>query len=253
MKRNKSACTALAAASLTVLGLLLNGCKGIQQPGERQARGNLAAVAPLYRPQGRRPALPLLATNAGLGDFLRYAMLNQPQIEAAYFDWAGSVENITVERSMPDPKLTFQAYITDVLTSLMPGLMQDFPGLGKLKAAANTASAASRAKYFAFETSVLRTAFSVKQAYYQLCFLDEKIRIARQTLGLLADLEKSARARNEVGQVTLQDVYRAQIEQDKVATEISDLEDSRRPLIAQLKGALGLSRGQPDPPVPTRF
>jgi outer membrane protein TolC len=180
-------------------------------------------------------------------------MLNQPQIEAAYFDWAGSVEKITVERSLPDPKLTFQAYIQNTLTSLMPGLMQDIPGRGKLKAAANVAAAESNAKYFAFETSILRTAFAVKQAYYQLWFLDEKIRLNRQTLGLLAGLESSARARNEVAQATLQDVYRAQIEQDKIANEISNLEDSRHPLMAQLRGALGLTRGQPDPPMPARF
>jgi outer membrane protein TolC len=135
----------------------------------------------------------------------------------------------------------------------MPGLMQDIPGRGKLKAAANVAAAESNAKYFAFEASILRAAFAVKQAYYQLWFLDEKIRINRQTLDLLADLERSACARNEVAQATLQDVYRAQIEQDKVTTEISNLEDSRQPLIAQLKGALGLTRGQPDPPMPAQF
>ena len=233
--------------------LLLAGCKGIQQPGERRARGNLASVGRLYRPEGRQPALPTLSTNGNLGELLTYAMLNQPQIEAAYYDWSSSVEKITVERSMPDPKLTFQAYITSVLTSLMPGLMQDIPGPGKLKAAARVAAAESNAKYFAFETAVLRAAFSVKQAYYQLWFLDEKIRISRQMLALLTDLEKSARARNEVAQVTLQDVYRAQIEQDKVANEIFNLEHSRHQLMAQLKGALGLTREQPDPPVPTRF
>ena len=243
----------LAAYGLAVLGLLLGGCKGVEQPGERQARGGLASVASRYRPEGQRPSLPPLTTNAALGDFLTFAMLNQPQIEAAYFDWAGSVEKITVERSLPDPKLTFQAYIQNSLTSLMPGLMQDMPGRGKLKAAANVAAAESNAKYFAFETSILRTAFSVKQAYYQLWFLDKKLRVNRQTLALLADLEKSARARNEVGQSTLQDVYRAQIEQDKIATEITNLEDSRQPLLAQLKGALGLTRGQPDPPLPSRF
>jgi outer membrane protein TolC len=254
MNRNKSRWSAApAVAALAVLLTLLNGCKGVEQPGERQARGHLASASNLYRPEGQRPALPSLTTNAALGEFLTYAMLNQPQIEAAYFDWAGSVENITVERSLPDPKLTFQAYIQDTLTSLMPGLMQDIPGRGKLKAAANVAAAESNAKYFAFETSILRTAFSVKQAYYQLWFLDEKIRINRQTLGLLAGLERSARARNEVGQSTLQDVYRAQIEQDKITTEISNLEDSRQPLLAQLKGALGLTRGQPDPPMPARF
>jgi cobalt-zinc-cadmium efflux system outer membrane protein len=254
MSKHISRSTAVnAVCSLAVLGLLLGGCKGVEQPGERRARGNLASVTGLYRPEGQRAALPTLTTNAALGEFLTYAMINQPQIEAAYFDWAGSVEKITVERSLPDPKLTFQAYIQNTLTSLMPGLMQDIPGRGKLKAAANVAAAESNAKYFAFETSILRTAFSVKQAYYQLWFLDEKIRINRQTLGLLADLEKSARARNEVGQSTLQDVYRAQIEQDKITTEISNLEDSRQPLMAQLKGALGLTRGQPDPTAPARF
>jgi outer membrane protein TolC len=254
MNRGKSALkAAMTAASLIVLGLLFEGCNGVQRPAEKQARGDLASVARQYRPQGKRPPLPSLRTNASLGDFLTYAMLNQPEIEAAYFDWAGSVEKITVERSLPDPKLTFQAYIQNTLTSLMPGLMQDIPGSGKLKAAANVAVAESRAKYSTFETSVLRAAYSVKAAYYQLWFLDEKIRINRQTLRLLDDLERSARARNEVAQATLQDVYRAQIERDKVQDEITNLADSRHPLMAQLKAALGLTRGQPDPPAPTQF
>jgi outer membrane protein TolC len=240
----------MAAAGLAVLGLLLTGCTGIQQPGERQARGDLASVQQAYWPGATVPGSD---ANAGLSNYLQFAILTQPEVRAAYFDWAASVERITVERSLPDPKLTFQAYIQDVLTSLMPGLMQDFPGPGKLKAAANAASAESKAKYFAFESAALKTAFTVKQMYYQLWFLDEKIRINRETLNLLTDLEKSARAQNEVGKVTLQDVYRAQIEQDKLTTEISNLEDSRRPLTAQFKGALGLTRDQPDPALPARF
>jgi outer membrane protein TolC len=240
----------MAATSLTALALLLSGCKGIQQSGERQARGDLASVQQAYWPG---TTMPQLDANAGLSNYLQFAMMTQPQVRAAFFDWAASVERITIERSLPDPKLTFQAYIQDVLTSLMPGLMQDFPGPGKLKAAANVAGAGSKTKYFAFETTALQTAFAVKQAYYQLWFLDEKIRIHRETLNLLADLAKIARAQNEVGKVTLQDAYRAQIEQDRLTTEISNLEDSRRPLTAQFKGALGLTRDQPDPPMPTRF
>src|SRR4051794_16182379 len=148
---------------LPVLGMvLLAGCKGITQPGERAARKQVSDVAKNYRPDGQRPQLPNLTTNSPLADFLTYAMLNHPQVEANYYDWAASVERITVERSMPDPKLTFQAYIENTLTSVMPGLMQDFPGPGKLKAAGNAATAESRTKYFAFETSVLNTAFSLK-------------------------------------------------------------------------------------------
>jgi outer membrane protein TolC len=238
----------LLALSVTVL--FLAGCAGVPAQSERQARADLQAVEQAYWPAATGPPLD---ANAGLSNYLQFAILTQPEVRAAYFDWAASVERITVERSLPDPKLTFQAYFQDVLTSLMPGLMQEFPGPGKLKAAANLAAAESNTKYFAFESSVLKTAFSLKQAYYQLCFLDEKIRINRQTLNLLADLEKSARAQNEVGKVTLQDVYRAQIEQDKLATEITNLEDSRHPLTAQLRGALGLTRDQPDPALPARF
>jgi len=100
---------------------------------------------------------------------------------------------------------------------------------------------------------VLQAAFGVKQAYYQLAFLDEKVATSKEMLTLLAELEKSARSQNEVGKVTLQDVYRAQIEQDRLTTEITNLEDSRGALMAQFKGALGMTRDQPDPPFPGQF
>lgn len=242
-----------AAAWLLVPGLLLAGCKGIPMPEERAARQDAQTVGQVFRPQEPRPSLPKLEATSSLDEFLRFAMLNQPQIEAKYNDWMASVERITVERSLPDPKLTFQAYIQNTLTSLMPGLMQEFPGPGKRAAAARVAGAESRAKYFQFESAVLQAAFDVKRAYYNLHFLDKRIHINRETLALLADLEKTARAQNAVGKVTLQDVYRAQIEQDQLTTEIANLEDSRHPLLAQFKAALGLTRDQPDPPVPATF
>jgi outer membrane protein TolC len=230
--------------------LLVSGCRGIPTAGEKSARRDLAAVAANYRPAR---GLPVLAPDAAPSNFLAYALLNSPNVEAAYNDWAASVERITVERSLPDPKLTFQAYIQDALTSLMPGLMQDLPGPGKLGAAARVATAESRAKYFAFESTALQAAFDFKSAYYNLYFLNERIRINRRTLTLLADLEASARAQNEVGKVTLQDVYRAQIERDQLTTDIANLDDSRRPLFARYKAALGLNRDQPDPPLPAQF
>jgi outer membrane protein TolC len=131
--------------------------------------------------------------------------------------------------------------------------MQEFPGPGKLRLQAKAASAESQARYFDFENAALQAAFAVKRSCAQLWFLDEKIRINREMLRLLSDLEQSARGQNAVGKVTLQDVYRAQIEQDRLAAEIENLEDSRAPLLAELKGALGMTPGQPDPPGPGRF
>lgn len=235
------------------IALVVSGCRGIQTAGEKSARHDLAAVTDRYRPNGNKPVLPVLTPDSGMSNFLAYALLNSPSVEAAYYDWAASVEKITVQRSLPDPKLTFQAYIQDTLTSLMPGLMQDIPGLGKLGAAARVATAESRSKYFAFESAVLQAAFDFKSAYYNLYFLDEQVRINRQTLTLLTDLETAARAENEVGKATLQDVYRAQIEHDRLDTDIAHLEHSRDTFFAQYKAALGLTSDQPDPPLPARF
>ncbi|MFH0907337.1 MAG: TolC family protein [bacterium] len=244
---------AARTGGVAIMSLLLTGCVGLRASGEKQARHDAKAVADAYRPEGRRPDVSTLSTNAGIADFLRFAMLNQPKVETAYYDWLASVEGITVDRSLPDPQLSFQADIASIVMTVMPGLMQMFPGPGKLRAAARVATAESQAKYYAFESAVLQAAFDVKRAYYNLYFLDERIRINRDTLGLLADIERSARAQNEVGKVTLQDVYRAQIEQDQLTTEIANLDDSHRPLFAQFKGALGLTHDQADPPLPSVF
>lgn len=238
----------------TIAGVVfMTGCVGVQTEGEKRAQQAQATLEQSYRPADGRPPLPRLGTNAPLHDFLLFAILNQPQVEAAYFEWAASVRRITVERSLPDPRLTFQSDIADSVMSLMPGLMMDFPGPGKLTAAANVAAAESESYYFVFESAVLQTAFAVKRAYYQLYFLEARIEVNRQALALVANLERLARAQNEAGKVSLQDVLRAQIEQERLTTEIANLSDSRDPLLAQFKAALGLTAEQPDPPVPTQF
>lgn len=236
-----------------LLVLALAGCKGIATKGEKAARRDLQQVRDAYRPDGQKPLLPELNPEAGLSNYLAYALLNDPRVESAYYAWAASVERITRERSLPDPTLGFQSDISDVVMTLMPGVAQQFPGPGKLKARAEVATAQSEARYLAFEGVVQRTAFDLKRSFYPLHFLDERIRINELNLDLLKDLEEIARARNLAGKVTLQDVLRAQIARDELITSLANLEDSRKPLVAGFKAVLGLSQDQPAPPVPARL
>lgn len=236
-----------------MVAVTLVGCVGVPTEGEKKAHQDQESVEQVYRPAGERPALPPLSTNAPLHDFLLFAMLNQPQVEAAYFDWAASVRRITVERSLPDPRLTFQSDIADAVMSAVPGLMMDFPGPGKLKWAANVATAESEARYFVFENAVVQAAFALKKSYYELYFLDAKVNVNRETLRLVGEIERLARTQNDVGKGTLQDVLRAQIEQERITTEITNLDDSRNPLLAQFKAALGLKSEDAAPPVPEQF
>jgi cobalt-zinc-cadmium efflux system outer membrane protein len=252
LSKNSKWVLSYGAVALGVI-LLFAGCKGMTQPGERAARQQLATVSETYRPEFNKPALPHLTTKSPFSDFLTYAELNRPEVAANYYDWAASVERITIERSRPDPKLTFEAYIAGMITSIMPGLMTDIPGPGKLSARARVATAESEGKYFTFKSSMLQTAFDVKKAYFRLHFLDEKLRVNEQTLQLLTGLEQIARTQNETGKGTLQDVLRTQIEAEKLSAEIANLEHSRHSLTAQFKAALGMGANDETPPMPGDF
>ena len=236
---------------MSLLASALVGCRGISTHSERSARTGAAVVRtklPVDRAQ-----LPKLTSESRLEDFVLFAMLNRPTVAATYQDWVASVERITVERSLPDPRLTFSTDIQEMLMGVMPGLMVDLPGPGRLRAAAAVAGAESHARYFEFEAAVLKSAFDVKRAYYQLYFLEQRIAVNRDTLLLLRDVEKLARTQNEVGTATLQDVLRAQMEAERLETEIANLEDSRGALLAEFKASLGLTAPEPTPPLPKQF
>ena len=74
-------------------GLVLAGCRGIQTPGEKQARHDLDAVAGQYRP-ANRPVLLELTPDLSLSNYLAFALLNSSTVEAAFYEWSASVENI---------------------------------------------------------------------------------------------------------------------------------------------------------------
>ena len=243
----------LAHYIVPVLALAaIAGCRTAPTAAERVERERLESVGKTFLPE-YRPALPALTADSAPADYLRWAMLNQPAVTAAYFDWAAAVARIPAARTPPDPRLTIQADIQSVITSLMPGLMFDFPGPGKLAAGAEVASAESEMKYHAFAKSALQAAFDLKKACWDLRTLDTRLELNRQMAALLAETEKIAEARNATGTAMLPDVLRARIEREQLLSEIRNLEDSRALLLERFKAALGLTPEQPAPPPPTQF
>ena len=243
----------IAAVVIVLSVTLLAGCAGRPVASERRARAHLESVRSVYRPGDAKPHLPLLTTESPLAEYLRYAILNNPRVEASYYAWAGSVERITPARSLPDPRLTFEADITDMLEAVMPGLMLDLPGPGKLRAAGDVAAAEARVGYFGFERQVLAAAYATKSAYIRLHFLSDTIRVQRDALALLGDVELQAQQQVGAGRGTIQDVLRAQIERDQLANQIANLEDSRSVLEAEFRAALGHSPAEMSVPIPGTF
>ena len=245
------------AGTLLVGAAILAGCSGTVTREEQLARADIAQARSRYRPEDAKPPLPTLTTESGLADLIRYALLNNPRVESTFHDWAAAVEEITTARSLPDLMLNFSAEISRGVPNLSAALMTDpmanWPGPGKLPLKAEAAYGEAMKRRALVENELLATALAVKRAYYQLWVLEEQIRWTRETLAVVDETESLARRRAAVGKVTQQDILRAQMEHDQLTIQLANLEDSRGPLQARLRSALGLGPDQPTPPFALRL
>lgn len=238
-------CLAVTTAYLSA------GCTGIPVPEEIAANEKFDELSRIYLRSNSE--LPKLSSESTLEDYLSYAVRRSPSVLAAYFDWKSAVQQITIERSLPDPKLTFEADIQNEVMAVMPGLMIELPGPGKRGAQAAVAAGEAEVKSAEFKRAVLKTAVAVKQTYYELQALEGTIAANKRNLELVRELQQIASAQHASGQASLQDVLRADIEEDELRTLLETLGDSESLAATNFRSALGLLPQQSEVPLPKVF
>ena len=236
---------------VTASALLLAGCATASRE-ERATLDRVRDAGALLRPAGHNPDLSSLTAESSLADYLRFALLNHPQVEAAYDDWRGAALAIAPARALPDPKLTFQADIAGTLTSLMPGLMFDLMNPGRRTAMAGEAAAASEVAHRRYLTAVLNTAAEVKKAWIDLSALEETRRLQQQALGLAEEAIRFSHAEHATMHAmgSLDQLAQQLNDAGRLRLAVANLDDQRNAARARLKAALGLAREAADPPWP---
>jgi cobalt-zinc-cadmium efflux system outer membrane protein len=234
------------------LGMILTaGCATV---GERQAFEQLAAVERTPYTSGTlaltRQDLPTLNEQSSLSDYLAYAALNNPGLQAALYRWKAALVKIPQERSLPDPMFTYR--IEDVESRLGRqdqkfALSQTFPWFGKLTLQGEMALEAANAERERYESAKLKLFYQVKNAYYEYYYLAREIAIAEENVELLTYFEDVARTRYKVDATTYDAVIKAQVELGKQEDSLRSLRDLREPLSAKLDEALNRPRGAPLP------
>ncbi len=248
---------------LLLLGgvLALAGCRGIPTKGEQLARQEQREFANHFRPDGHPPTLPALSATSSLDDFLRYAVLRHPKVEAGYYEWAASIERITTARSLPDPVFTvgidvqkgLEDDVANMVMALMGGVMTELPGPGKLRARADLQTEESRAQFARFQSTSIEAALGARSAYYDLFLVEKRLAITEKNLAFVRDIEESARRRSEAGLSSLQDVLQAESDVARLESDLTSLKDQRTALVAVWKSALGIAPSESDPPIPTTY
>lgn len=188
-------------------------------------------------------AEPRLDGSSTLGDYLAYAALNNPGLEAAFNRWKAAVERVPQVTSLPDPRFTYRYFIREVETRVGPqkqalGLSQTFPWFGKLALRGDAAAEAANAERQRYEAIKLALFYEVKDAYFEYYYLGRAIEVVRENLELIEYLESVARARYRTAAASHPDVIRAQVELGKLEDQLSALRDLRGPIVARLNAVL---------------
>lgn len=189
------------------------------------------------------PRLPELTNTSGLSDYLAYAALNNPGLEAAFNRFKAALERVPQVKALPDPRFNYKYFIEEVETRVGPqrqglGISQLFPWFGKLDLRGDVAAQAANAALQRYEAVKLKLFFEVKDAYYEYYYLAKSIDITKENVNLIKHLESVARIRYKAAVGTHPDVIRAQVEMGKLEDRYRTLLDLRGPFVARLNAAL---------------
>jgi outer membrane protein TolC len=209
-------------------------------------------LAPPAPPDRADDDLPVLDANATLDEYIRYAALRNPGVEARFQEWKASVERLPQVSALPDPRFTYGYYLGEVETRVGPmqhslALSQTFPWFGKLGDREDAAARNANAAYQRFEGERLALAFRVEQAYNELFFLKQSIDVTSDNIELLQQLQRVATTRYSVAAAGYPALIKVQVELGTIEDRQRQLEDLRAPYTARLNAALDRPGDAPVP------
>jgi cobalt-zinc-cadmium efflux system outer membrane protein len=203
--------------------------------------------------------LKLLAADqpTPLSALLDEATRNNPDILAARRGWQAATQVPSQVSTPPDPQVTvqhvsvgsprpFAGFSNSDFAYIGFGISQDLPYPGKLKLkgeAAQQDAAVGREKLETVKRSVLQ---QVKDAYFQIAYVQQTLEVLDRNGKLLEQIEKIADGRYRVGEGSQQDVLKAQLERTKLLREVAHHHELMDTQQAQLIKLLNRPPGSPE-------
>lgn len=194
----------------------------------------------------------MLAVSGGyaqsLEDYFKIATENNPGLQAKYKAFEAALKQIPQVSSLPDPTLSFGAFISPVETRVGPqrarfSLSQMFPWFGTLKAQGDAAALMAEAKYQTFLDARNKLYYQVAAAYYPFYELHQWIQIEEENIDILESYKTIAIQKFENGNGNMVDVLRVDIMLKDAQTDLSILYDKEKPLLATFNQFLNREEG----------
>tara|TARA_R110000868_G_scaffold56307_3_gene174318 strand:+ start:4883 stop:6115 length:1233 start_codon:yes stop_codon:yes gene_type:complete len=170
-----------------------------------------------------------------LEDYFQTAAENNPGLLAKYKNFEAAMQRVTQVSTLPDPNLSFGYFISPVETRVGPqqarfSLTQMFPWFGTLSAQENAASLLAEAKYQEFLDARNKLYYQVSASYYPLYELEKLILIEAENQRILSSYKEIATVQFQNDKGSMVDVLRVDIMLKDATTELSILNQKKKPL-----------------------
>lgn len=195
-----------------------------------------------------------------LNDLVTEALEQNPEIKAMQRSFDMMRARVPQAKALPEPMLSygymgnavplppFDIQKGDPSSGRAFSVSQEIPYPGKLATKGRMANVAAEAEWWAYEQTRLNVVAEVKDAYFDLYFIEKSIETVTKNRELLEKFAKIAEASFAVGKGIQQDVLKAQVEISKLVDQLTVLEQRQQTAQARLNSLL---YREPETPVGT--
>jgi outer membrane protein TolC len=193
----------------------------------------------------------VLSPRAELAAYLRFGLLHNARLRAAFHRWRAALDTIPQVSALPDPVFTYAHFVEDIETRTGPqrqrfSLQQTFPWFGVLQLRGEVAAREAESLWWKVVAARLSVVREIKQAYFEYAYLAQAIRIDEDNLRLLRQLEPVVQRRVQAG-ANQEDLLRLQVEIGRLENDLESRRKFRPALSARLSAAMNARAREPLP------
>jgi cobalt-zinc-cadmium efflux system outer membrane protein len=186
--------------------------------------------------------------------FIRETLDANPQLREALARYRAAIQKIPQVTALPDPMLSFTLFARSPETRVGPQtsslmISQRFPWFGKLDLAGKVATREASAVYEQYRALERKLAAQVKDAFYELAYVDRAVEVTSQEQLLLEHYEELAQTRYATGGGLQQAVIKVQAEITRILNREEMLNQQRESAAARLNTLRSRSPEEPLEPI----
>ncbi len=188
-----------------------------------------------------------------LNELIEEAVAQNPRLQAFQSAWQADLAAVPQAGALPDPGLSLTSmnlpidnfvFDQEPMSGKQVGLKQMIPFPGKLwlkEDMAQKEAETAQAKYNEIKNELIK---KVKQAYYDLYYVDQAIATTQKNYHLLTQFVDIAATKYSVGKGLQQDVLKSQVELSSFTDRLINLRQKRAALVARLNALLNRPSAQ---------